>query len=130
MIRNKLLTLNVALIEGKNVFSSIFTQIFGPKKHIWRRQLCCCTFIGVHYVSIRGNIYSQLSRCCTAGGSSTGCLLGGSAKVKAHGSFQFTEKFPCIENKDHLVDFVITIYICINTVCLVTILKVLRIKRH
>ena len=42
-------------------------------------------------------MYIQMSRCCTA-------------NVKARKSFLFTEKFPVIENKEHLFDFVVTIY--------------------
>ena len=54
-------------------------------------------------------MYSRLSRCCTAGESSTRCSLLSPTKVKARKSFLFTKKFPCIENKEHLVDFVITL---------------------
>ena len=53
-------------------------------------------------------IYCQWSRCCTAKGFNTGFSLVGPTKVKAHKSFLFTEKFPCIEDKEHLLDFVIT----------------------
>ena len=53
-------------------------------------------------------IYSQWSRCCTAKGSNTKLSLVGPTKVKAHKPFLFTKKFPCIKNKEHLLDFVIT----------------------
>ena len=53
-------------------------------------------------------INGQSSRCCTARGSSTRFSLVGPTKVKACKSFLFTVKFPCIENKEHLIDFVIT----------------------
>ena len=42
------------------------------------------------------------------GGSSTRISLVRPIKVKAHKSFLFTEKFPCIENKEFLIDFVFT----------------------
>ena len=48
-------------------------------------------------------IYKQLSRCCTARGSSTRFSLLGPTKIKGYKSFLFTEKFPCIK-KEHLVD--------------------------
>ena len=57
-----------------------------------------------------GIIYSWLSRCSTARGSSTGLLLVGPGKVKACESFLFTEGSPECENKEHLFDFVVTLY--------------------
>ena len=53
-------------------------------------------------------MYSQLSRCSEAKGSSMRFSLVGPTKVK---SFMFTKKFLHIENKVHLVDFVIK-FIC------------------
>ena len=55
-------------------------------------------------------IYFQLSMCCTARGSSAGFSIVGPAKVESLKFFLFTEKFPCIRNEAHLVDFVIIIY--------------------
>ena len=46
---------------------------------------------------------SQLSRCCSARGSGTRFPLAGPSKVKSGKSFLITEKFPCNENKEHLV---------------------------
>ena len=51
-------------------------------------------------------------RCSTARGSSTGFFLVGHTKVKAHTSFLFfcSLKVPLeVENKELLVDFVITL---------------------
>ena len=53
-------------------------------------------------------IYSQLSRCSTARGSSTGLSLVGPTIVKACKSFLFTEGSLKVENKKHLLDFVVT----------------------
>ena len=53
-------------------------------------------------------IVSQLSRCCAARPSHNGFNLVGPTKVKARKSFLFTEKFPKIESKEHLLYFVIT----------------------
>ena len=52
--------------------------------------------------------YSWLSKCCTARESSYRFSLVGLTKVKARKYFLFTENFTCIENKEHLLDFVIT----------------------
>ena len=63
---------------------------------------------------------SQLSRCWIARGSYSKFSLVGPTKVKARKSFLLTEKFPCIENKEHLLDFVITFIFhlcCFNTLC-------------
>ena len=54
-------------------------------------------------------LYSQLSRCSTARGSSTGLSQVGPTKVKACKSFLFTESSLKVENKEDLVDFVITL---------------------
>ena len=51
-------------------------------------------------------INSQLSRCSKATGSGVGLSLGGPTKVK---SFQFTEGSLEVLNKEHLVDFVVTL---------------------
>ena len=61
------------------------------------------------------DIYSQLSRCSTASGSSTGLSLVGPTMVKASKTFLFTEGSLKVENKEHLVDFVVTLYFT-NTV--------------
>ena len=53
-------------------------------------------------------------RCCTTKGSVTGFSQVSLIKVKAHESFLFIEKFPFIENKEHLVNFVITLYYSIT----------------
>ena len=47
---------------------------------------------------------------CTARGSGNVFSRVGLTKVEAHKSSLFTEKFPCIENKEHMDDFVITLY--------------------
>ena len=56
-------------------------------------------------------IYSGLSRCGTARGSSIRFSLVGptKVKVKVRESSILTEKVPCIKNKGHLLDFVITL---------------------
>ena len=46
-------------------------------------------------------IYNQSLRCCAARGSDTRFSLVGPTNVKACKSFLFTEKFSCIENKEH-----------------------------
>ena len=56
----------------------------------------------------RLQINSQLSRCRTAKGSSARFFGVSPTKVKAGKPFLFTENFPCFENKEHLLDFVIT----------------------
>ena len=53
-------------------------------------------------------IYSQLLKCSTAlRGSSNWFSKVSSTKVKGGLYFLFTEPFPCIENKEHLIDFII-----------------------
>ena len=62
-------------------------------------------------------IYSLLSRYSTARGSSTGLSQEGPSKVKACKSFLFTKGSLEVENKEHLVDFVVTLYftsLCFN----------------
>ena len=54
-------------------------------------------------------IYSLLLRCSTARGSSFGLSVGGPTKVKACKSFLFTESSPKVENKEQLIDFVVTL---------------------
>ena len=54
-------------------------------------------------------IYSQLSRCSTARGSSTGLSLVGPTKVKVRKSFLLAEVPIKLKNKDHLLDFVVTV---------------------
>ena len=51
--------------------------------------------------------YSQLLKCCTARVSSTRFFMVGLSKVNARNLFIFTEMFPCIKNKEHLIDSVI-----------------------
>ena len=53
---------------------------------------------------------SRLSRGTTARGSCSGLSLGGPTKVKARNSFLFTEGSLKAENKEHLIDFVVTLY--------------------
>ena len=55
-------------------------------------------------------MYSRLLRCGTARGSGFRLSLGGPTKVKARKSFLFTEGLHKVENKKHLVDFVVTHY--------------------
>ena len=55
-------------------------------------------------------IYSQLSRCSTLW-SSVGFSLIGPTIVKAHESFLFSEGSLKVENKEHLVDFVVTLWL-------------------
>ena len=54
------------------------------------------------------HMYSQLSRCRTAGGSSTGLFCVGPTKVKACKSLLFTDGPLKVENKEHLVDLGVT----------------------
>ena len=68
--------------------------------------------------------YIKLWRFCTARESDTGFSRISPTKVKACKNFLLTEKIPCIENKDHLVDFVI-----IHNMLLL-LLYVDRIHRH
>ena len=56
------------------------------------------------------DIYSQLWRCSTARGSNSWLSLGGPTKVKAKKSFLFTEGSLKVEIKEHLFDFVVTLY--------------------
>ena len=51
------------------------------------------------YLKTRVIIFSQLSRCSKARGSSSGFSLGGSTKVKACKSFLFTQGSLKVENK-------------------------------
>ena len=55
-------------------------------------------------------MHSWLSRCSTARGSCSGLSLEGSTKVNAGKSFLFTEDSLKVENKEYLVDFVVTLY--------------------
>ena len=50
-------------------------------------------------------------------------------RFKAHKSFLFTEKFPCIKNKEQLVDFVIILYSDITLLYAVAKCKQLRMRR-
>ena len=54
-------------------------------------------------------IYSQLSRCSTARGSSTGLVCVGPTEVKASKSFLFTDIPIKVENKEHLFNLVATL---------------------
>ena len=54
-------------------------------------------------------MHSRLARCCKARGSCTGFSQVSPTKVEARKSFLLMEKFPCIENKEYLVDFVFTL---------------------
>ena len=58
-------------------------------------------------LNVFGYVYSRLSRCGTARGSSSGLSLGDLTKVKAHKSFIFTESWLKFENNEHLIDFVV-----------------------
>ena len=51
-------------------------------------------------------MYSRLLSLCTVRGFVTRFSLVGPTRVKACKSFLITEKFPFIENKEHLLDFV------------------------
>ena len=51
-----------------------------------------------------------LSWCSTTCGSNSRLYFIGSTKVKAGKSFLFTEGSLKVENKEHLFDFVVTIY--------------------
>ena len=55
------------------------------------------------------NMYSLLSRCSSARGLISGLSLGGPTKVEACKSFLFTEGSLKVKNKDHLLDFVVTL---------------------
>ena len=55
-------------------------------------------------------MHSWLSRCSTARGSCSGLSLEGSTKVNAGKSFLFTEDSLKVENKEYLVNFVVTLY--------------------
>ena len=66
-------------------------------------------------------IYGWLSRCSTARGSCSRLSLGGPTTVNALKSFLFTEDSFKVENKEHLVDFIVTLYfisLCSNAPCL------------
>ena len=51
------------------------------------------------------NMYSQVLRRFIARGSGIGFSQASPTKVEACKSFLFTDKSPCIENKDYMVDF-------------------------
>ena len=55
-------------------------------------------------------IYSRWLRWSAARGSSTRSFLVGPTYITACKLFLFTEKFPCSENKEHLIDFLITFF--------------------
>ena len=55
------------------------------------------SFVNLCLFSIQFLNAGHILRCCTARGSSTRFTLVGSTKLKAHKSFPFTEKLPCIE---------------------------------
>ena len=70
--------------------------------------------------------YSRLWRCSTAKGSSTRLSLVGLTKVQACKSFLFTEGSLKVEDKEYLVDFVVTLYSTqLNFLC--TLLAILSI---
>ena len=55
------------------------------------------------------DMYSCLSRCSEARGSSTGLLLIGPTKVNTRKSFLFTKGFLKVENEEHLFDLIVTL---------------------
>ena len=55
-------------------------------------------------------MYSWLLLCSTARGFSTRLSLVGPTEVKARKSFLFNEGSLKFENKEHLFDFVVTLY--------------------
>ena len=62
-------------------------------------------------------IYGRLSRSWTSGGSKTGLSLVDPTNFYARKFFLFTEGFLKVKNKEHLVDFVVTLYstsLCFN----------------
>ena len=61
------------------------------------------------------DMYTGLSKYSTAKGSGTGFSLVGPAKVKARKSVLFTESSLVVWNKEHLVDFVVTL--CFTSLC-------------
>ena len=66
---------------------------------------------------VEGNIHSQFSKLCTASGLNTGFSLVPPTKVKSCKFFVFAQKFPIVENKEHMFDFVIHNYflsLCFN----------------
>ena len=77
-----------------------------PIIQILRNQLIAFTILE----DLIWQIYGHLSRCSTARGSSSGFSLVGPTKVKARKSFLFTEGFPEVENKEHLFDFVVSLF--------------------
>ena len=64
----------------------------------------------------QGKIFSRLLRRSTARGSSTRLFRVGTTKVKACRSFLFTDSPLKVENKEHLVDLVVTLFIFIHEV--------------
>ena len=60
--------------------------------------------------SVLSKIFSRLLRCSTARGSNTRLSLVGPTKVMAYESFLITKGSLRDENKEHLVDFDVTIY--------------------
>ena len=64
--------------------------------------LLCASFFNRNYIPPKNSaeIYCWLLRCGTARGSSTGFSQVSPTKV-----FSILWKFPCIEDKEHLVDF-------------------------
>ena len=64
----------------------------------------------------RSNMHSLLSRCCTARGSSTRFSLVSPSKLYGSLVFSIHCKFPCIENKEHMLDFLITFKSCFKNI--------------
>ena len=58
-----------------------------------------------------------LLRCSTARRSSNGLFLVGPTKVKACKSFLFNEGSLKVENKEHLFDFVLTLFLSNCIIC-------------
>ena len=55
-------------------------------------------------------IYSWLSRCSIARGSNSRLSQEVPTKVKARNSFLFAAGFYKVENTEHLIDFVVTLF--------------------
>ena len=89
------------------LFLSQIIDVLRVKKFLWAHFWVQLLIVTTAWNTVEtGDKYIWLSRFCTARRSDTGYCRVGPTKVEAYKSLVVTEKFPFIENKEHLFNFV------------------------
>ena len=89
------------------LFLSQIIDVLRVKKFLWAHFWVQLLTVTTAWNTVEtGDKYIWLSRFCTARRSNTGYCRVGPTKVEAYKSLVVTEKFPFIENKEHLFNFV------------------------